>query len=397
MRNMPKTDNSMAWVCIPRYPHTNQAIASNRASSSGGDQQAPALEPALGLPLTPPPEVQHDAGRIGHDPNGIAFIEDLVQEATAQLVVVKMHSSTASLRNESDSLKILHDVNGSEDYIGAWIMREVHSSISTLSWLSLRPIFGKTLDAFGQTCLTTNRIPTYFVWHIAASLISALEFAHKAGIAHGAVRGANAMLRCLRPSGQQYQDWPDVVLTEFGAARRLPRYEDTGNTDASANLKSKDIMNLVTMLYEDVISQWSDASLLMDFVDLSIEQTDPFMQFAVALKGLLEAGLQGIKFNFGDLKDWREMAVGERTKGPESCPYWIQRAAHDTLITEEELSKAIRAPLVLKFGQDSKQYKQWERARRTPVALCKREAKCGLLVIRFSLRREEFMNIAERG
>jgi serine/threonine protein kinase len=358
VRNMYRTETSAAWFCLPRDLDTTPAVEDSEA-----ELKVLTTLPCARSTVARPSLLKHDA-------DSISLAEKRRHKARAQLVVVRMYSSTAALRNESDTLEMLHDTDRGEMFIGAWILRQVHCLIPTDGYLSLRPIFGKTLDAFGQACLDSTRIPTYFAWHTFLSLISALEFVHEAGIAHGDLSSANVMLRCSLPGRRnQYHDWPDVVLTGFEVEADMELYDDE---------KNEDVKRMAKIMYSDVISRWSDAGGLLGFLDLNKLQSDPLMQLAAALKTLIEASSQASTLRLGDLEVWKGVAVTERAKGPELCPTWIKTAAYDALVMEEELEKAMRPPLVLKFGPDSESFKEWVRARRTPVAVLG-----GLLVIKF--------------
>ncbi|KAF2442957.1 hypothetical protein P171DRAFT_53231 [Karstenula rhodostoma CBS 690.94] len=369
---MYEKETSAAWLCLPRHLDTTPAV-----EDSESEQEEHTAYPFDGHP---------SAAVSGHDANDNSSSQKLHRKALTQLVVVRMYKSPAALRNESDTLSIVNDSEGSEDFVGASVLRELHSGIPTDSWLCLRPIFGKNLEAFGQACLATNRIPTYFVWHIVLRLVSALEFVHTAGIVHGDLGSANVMLRCSLP-GREDRDWPDVVLTGFEVEVDMDLYEDE---------RREDVRRMSEILYTDVICRWSDAGTLIPFLNLTISQPDQLMQFAAALKTMVEAPLGEEVPSLSNFKVWKAVAVAEMAKGPGTCPAWIKIAAYDALVTEKELEKAMRPPLVLNFGPDSEKFKRWVRARRTPVALRKkgtRGNRIGLLVVKFKIRRERFANL----
>ncbi|KAJ4360095.1 uncharacterized protein N0V89_000654 [Didymosphaeria variabile] len=389
VQNTHKTATSREWLCLPR--HMDTALAADPEAAHPHDDGRPASkeqeEPTVVLPTDDHFDENSSVAEFNRGPETGPFTGNILQEALAKLVVVKMHARIDTLTNESEILKILHDLDRSEAFVGAWVVHEVISWTPISSWVALRPIFGKTLDAFGQACLDTNRMPTYFVWHIFLSMMSALEFVHGAEISHGAVSGANFMLQCSSPGGQSYHDWPDVVLTGFHAA----------DLDIFDNGKSEDVEKMAKIMYNDVITRWSDAGLLMHFIVIGTQRSDSLMKLAAALKALTEAPAEGKSLSLGDLQQWRNIAVAERAKGG-CCPLWIKSAAYDPLITEE-LEEATRPPLVLTFGPNSEKFKRWDRARRTPVALRKRQTrhrgteKHGLLVIKFELRRDKFANL----
>lgn len=376
---MYKKDTSAAWLCLPRDLDTTPAVEDEEPDSEQ-EPTAHLVGPHSRAAIPKRDDNIESLGRKRH------------RKALAQLVVVRMYNSPAALRNESDTLNIMHDFEHSEDFVGAWVVRECLSSIPTDGWLCLRPIFGKSLEAFGQACLDTNPIPTYFVWHIFLRLVSALEFVHVAGIAHGDLSGANVMLRCSLPSRQDC-DWPDVVLTGFEVEVDMDLYEDE---------RREDVKRMAGTLYSDVISRWSDVSELMRFLDLTLPQSDPLMQFAVALKTVVEAPLEEKVHSLAYFETWKAVAVTEMSKGPGTCPAWIKTAVYDALVTEKELEEAMRAPLVLIFGPDSEKFKRWVRARRAPVALRKKGTRgsrgnqVGLLVIKFKILREKFADLFDQ-
>ncbi|KAL1592346.1 hypothetical protein SLS60_011424 [Paraconiothyrium brasiliense] len=381
-----KTATSGEWLCLPR--HIENIVAADPEASQSLDDGQPTFEEQQELTVDTRTDDQFSEYSSGHVPVIESSTGNVRHKALTKLVVVKMHDRIATLKNESEILRMLHGLERSEAFVGAWIVHEVISWTPISSWVALRPIFGKTLDAFGQACLNTNRIPTYFVWHIFFSIMSALEFVHGAEISHGAVSGANTMLQCSSLGGQSYNDWPDVVLTGFHAA----------DLDLFDNKKSEDVEKMAKIIYNDVITQWSDAGLLMRFSFMGTQSSDSLMQLAAALKALTEAHAAGRALSLGDLQQWKKIAVPERAKGPEDCPMWIKSAAYDPLITEE-LEKATRPTLVLTLGPNSEKFKRWDRTMRTPVALRKRQArhrdteKHGLVVIKFDLRREKFANL----
>ncbi|KAL5388156.1 hypothetical protein DPSP01_003146 [Paraphaeosphaeria sporulosa] len=364
-------DTSAAWLCLPRNLDTTPGFE---------DEEAQEEPPAhLFRPDSSADIPRHDAN-VG---------EKLHRKARAQLVVVRMYKSLDALRNEMETLNMMHDFKRSGDFIGPLGLRACYS-IPTASWLCLRPIFGKSLEAFGQACLDTNRIPTYFVWHIFIRLLSAVEFVHAAGIAHGDLSSANVMLRCSLPDSPE-REWPDVVLTGFEVEVDMDLYEDE---------RREDVKRMAGILYTDVISQWSDSAMLMSFIDLTFPQADPLMQFAAELKALVDARLDQY-VDLEDFDEWKSVAISERARGPGYCPAWIKTAAYDVLVTEKELGKAMGPPLVLRFGPGSEKFKRWVRARRTPVALrrtpTRGPARFGLLVIKFKIRKGEFANLAGTG
>ena len=343
VQGLYQTETSGEWLCLPRQLFTTAAVTEEDDDPEGGSTTT-------------------------------SLITSTKSSIKAQLVIVKMRSQIKALRNERDALELLHDKDGSESFIGCWVSSEVLFSTPANSYLCLRPIYGKSLDAFGAACVTSTRIPGYFVWHIFLSLLDAISFVHATGLAHGSLCAANVVLRCEVPrKALRYGDYPDVVLTGFCAAMGVDEQGMKEDTDG-----------LVNIMYEGVIVQWSDTGALMRFVDFGEEQTDPLMRLAGALKGMVD-GRMGVKLE--ELKkEWEDIAVAERAKGPDQCPEWIKKTAYDGLVTDEELEKVARPPLVLKFGKDSQKFKDWARATRTPVALKKRtkaSQEASMLVFKF--------------
>jgi hypothetical protein len=296
----------------------------------------------------------------------------------SQLVIVKMHTTSKALRRERDILEVLHNLKGSEAFIGSYVWSETLFPEASESFLCMRPIFGKTLYGFGKACLKSRLIPTYFVWHILLGLMDALDFIHDAGIAHGALTVATAVLRCDAPRGElQHRDYPDIVLTGFGAA---------AGQDGDGEFE--DCFNLVWIMYARVITRWSDIVTLMRFVNMDAEQSTPLLRLAQAFKTMMNAASNGqMEATVKDLKkEWEDIAVTEREKGPDECPEWIKFAAYDDVATGEDLEAAAQPPLVLNFGADSDKFRTWVRERREPVALRKRTKKnkvASLLVFKF--------------
>ncbi|KAL5438532.1 hypothetical protein PMIN07_003842 [Paraphaeosphaeria minitans] len=366
VKDMYEKESSAEWLCLPRALDATAAV----------EEEETKEEPPAHLFR---PDSSADIPR--HD---TSVGERLHRKARAQLVVVRMYESLDALRNESDTLNMLHDREGqrSEDFIGPL---ELHAcySIPTDSWLCLPPIFGKSLEAFGQACLDTNRIPAYFVWHVFIRLMSAVQFVHAAGIAHGDLSSANVMIRL--PDSPE-REWPDVILTGFEVEVNMDLYEDE---------RREDVKRMAGILYTDVISQWSDSAMLMRFIDFTLPQADPLMDFAAELKTIVDARLDQY-VDLEDFEEWKSVAISERARGPGYCPAWIKTAAYDVLVTDKELEKAMRPPLVLRFGPGSERFKRWARARRMPVALrtpTGGPARFGLLVIKFKIRKGNFASL----
>ena len=347
--------NTSEFVCVPRKL--------SLVSADGDDEDSSAPSSADGL---------------HHSYMNVATSAPTAKDLKAQLVIVKMHNSTKALRRERDVLEALHNLKGSESFIGSWVWSEVIFSTPSSSYLCMRPIFGETLSSFGQDCRESSGIPTYFVWHILLGLMDALNFVHDAGIAHGSLSDTNTVLRCYAPhNGLQYRDYPDIVLTGFGAT-----------TDENGNAEFEDFFNLVLIMHSRVIMKWSDMSVLIEFLDMNVEHSDPLLRLAQALRAMIDAACNGqLEAEIKDLKkEWEGIASTERANGPASCPEWIRRSAYDDLASEEELEMAARPPTVLKFKTHLEKYRAWVRERRTPVALRKRtktSQAASLLVLTF--------------
>ncbi|KAF1980090.1 hypothetical protein BU23DRAFT_2255 [Bimuria novae-zelandiae CBS 107.79] len=354
VKYLQKTSTSTACLCLPR--HLDSVL------EDAGDDD---------------PEPGHSAGDIYRDPSiDSSKVGYHAKALRAQLVVVKMYNPTTILRTERDALELFHDFEASGTFIGAWTTSEVLFTAPQNSYLCLEPIFGKTLNAFGQTCLVSPRIPTYFVWHIFLGLIDGLNFVHGAGLAHGNLNGDNMVMRRYAPRhGLRYYNYPDLVLTGFDAAT------------TADEVKAKDVYDLVKIMYDSVVKQWSDTATLLDFIDLDDVQTNSLLLLVRALRDAILGFSNHAAVELQDLtNDWKNIAIVERAKGPEICPQWIKDTAYDELATDEQLKEAARPPLGLNFRTDQEEFRQWVRARRAPVALKKRwnkSSQAHLLVFKF--------------
>ncbi|PIA91382.1 hypothetical protein CB0940_09103 [Cercospora beticola] len=102
-------------------------------------------------------------------------------------------------------------------------------------WVDFEVVTGGTLTEFDRHLgkekdPADKRAPIGFCWHIAEQLFSALLLIHFDGgnrskYYHGDIKKSNIL---LRPSTDNANRYPDVVLTDFGSAQELPNRSTPG-------------------------------------------------------------------------------------------------------------------------------------------------------------------------
>ncbi|KAF2684274.1 hypothetical protein K458DRAFT_302717, partial [Lentithecium fluviatile CBS 122367] len=309
-------DNSKAtWLCLPKKVE-HGALNESAKEDSVGEVVYRALQ----------------TGKVS-----TLQLQDL--RILPQLFIVKTHRTPSKLRHESDILERLHHKEGCDEsgsFVGSCVVRQQITRAPESSWWVLRPVFGTTLQRFGEISMASNEpVPSWLVWHLFLCLLKTLEFLHARGVAHNNINSENTMLNLYPPRGKhQFRDYPDIVLVDFDNAGSL--------TDEAA---MGDIRNVLTVV-QDVVQKWSDLAMLSQYLDAESENNDPL---AILERDLKKMQQGSTSTNLQPVKDkWSAIATANREKGPLKLPARILQKAHDDLAREEELHGA--SSVVLKFS-----------------------------------------------
>ncbi|KAL1800021.1 hypothetical protein ACET3X_000363 [Alternaria dauci] len=270
--------------------------------------------------------------------NSASFLEDEHLKMLPQLVVVKMHKNSNVLRNEDSQIERQHKRGGRATlHVGSYVLRAQFTTSPLTSFVCLRPVFGPTLAQFGEASnKNQGSIPGWFVAHICAALIDAVDFLHDEGTVHAKIEASNVMLN-LYPTymHHRYRGYPDVQLIDFALASQSD--EDAEERDNRAVLE----------LMEHVITEWSDVAPFMpsvsNFPALSGEGDDPILVLLAFIRMMLAGNHDGCT----GLSGLYARAVDIRHEGPRSMPWNVMRLLHADLVIAEELDRAVRDPLVL--------------------------------------------------
>ena len=107
--------------------------------------------------------------------NGTSLLLDKHLKMLPQLVVVKLNKQTNQLRSEVDAIEAIYKEDGSNAslFIGSFVLSAQHTMEPKTSFMCLRPVFGPTLEQFGEASITdpNGGIPAWFVGHIILRLI----------------------------------------------------------------------------------------------------------------------------------------------------------------------------------------------------------------------------------
>jgi hypothetical protein len=274
-----------------------------------------------------------------------------------QLLIVKTNTSTI-LRHESSILNRLHSEGGknNEDLIGSLVVRAQFTCAPESSWLALHPVFGCTLQQFGNRCIdTSDTIPSWFFWHMFSCLMDALEHVHAKGVAHGDISAENTMLNLYPTQGKhRFRDYPNVVLIDFEKATNI--------TDRDA---AEDVWSML-LVVQQVAKTWSDWAQVRPYIAAGALSDDPLAVFELEVADFAYgSSVQDVK------NKWAETAVTEREKGPLHMPTALVRNAHDDLATEDEMIGA-RKVILNQFGSKLSGFRWFIRGHE-PISLGDRE------------------------
>lgn len=123
--------------------------------------------------------------------------------------------SQKDLKQEIDALRALNVTNYPN------IMRLKYADETSHAWMTFELLAGRELKDFSTFANgpgAHNRVlPVALAWHFVSETSNALLAIHEKGYVHGDIKDRNIM---LRPSGL-YNDYPDVVVVDFGTAFNL--------------------------------------------------------------------------------------------------------------------------------------------------------------------------------
>ncbi|KAF2850570.1 hypothetical protein T440DRAFT_91831 [Plenodomus tracheiphilus IPT5] len=255
-------DTSSGWLCLPRSlpaPFESASTVDEEFLAENTEKHA-ILKALLNarnrqqLWLLEFPRVADCLIRC-INANGVSDLKQEHVSMMPHLVVVKTAQKPERLRKQADIIEALHRDRGEGAtlHIGSVITgSNQFTSDPTSSWMSLRPIFGPSLEQLGEASrsLVIGGLPPWFIGHVCIELIEALDFMHANGLAHEKVLASNIFIN-LYPSCEHYRfrGFPDIQLTDFVLAKSI---EDGGSGNVTGLLHVIDTLT----------SKWGDLRVI---------------------------------------------------------------------------------------------------------------------------------------
>ncbi|GIZ47120.1 hypothetical protein CKM354_001022000 [Cercospora kikuchii] len=163
-------------------------------------------------------------------------VDDIARRVAAKLAATKVfkHRNAAAITREARIIAALaqHRNTNIVNFYPRSKWTEAGATLNNEYWYDLEMLSGGSLVQLDQTLRATYdqpsiQLPVAFCWHMAEQLFSALLLVHFDGAGrsrycHADIKKSNIL---IRPSRNNDNSYPDVVLTDFGRTVELPANE----------------------------------------------------------------------------------------------------------------------------------------------------------------------------
>lgn len=167
-------------------------------------------------------------------------VDGIARRAAANLTATKVfkHRNAAAITREARIIAALaqHRNTNIVNFYPRSKWTQAGAALNNEYWYDLEMLSGGSLVQLDQTLRATLdqpsiQLPVAFCWHMAEQLFSALLLVHFDGAGrsrycHADIKKSNIL---IRPSTDNANSYPDVVLTDFGRTAELPANEQDNN------------------------------------------------------------------------------------------------------------------------------------------------------------------------